>query len=202
MWFFLTELLTGQQLINFRAAYQLGPIYTCICCIRSLEKRSVVEYTQDVKQKIEKVLMENEKLQGCLQFIEDYKVKDEFWHIIWSCQICDKQLQSQEDCYEHIQNEHGQTPFSTVSECSILQNDGEWLKQFQCLYCPTEYNCDEKHEFYSHVEIEHGVLDSSNFIKKIKIEKVQSGYSICNTCNGKFIMLENALWEWVDISYC
>ena len=50
-----------------------GPIFTCICCMRDLFHRSVVELKGDSKQKI---LNENQ-MHGYLNFDESLKVKDE-----------------------------------------------------------------------------------------------------------------------------
>ena len=53
----------------------LGPIFTCICCLRDLFSRGVVELKGDVEKKI---LVEN-KMHQYLTFNENLKIKDEMY---------------------------------------------------------------------------------------------------------------------------
>ena len=53
----------------------MGPIFTCICCLRDLFSRGVVELKGDVEKKI---LVEN-KMHQYLTFNENLKIKDEMY---------------------------------------------------------------------------------------------------------------------------
>ena len=51
-----------------------GPIYTCICCIRDLFRRSVEELKGDLKRKI----LDEKNMHSMLTFDESLIIKDEY----------------------------------------------------------------------------------------------------------------------------
>ena len=54
----------------------IGPIFTCICCMRDLFSRTVEEF----KGNLEANILVN-GMQGCLNFDESLKIKDEMEYI-------------------------------------------------------------------------------------------------------------------------
>ena len=63
----------NKQLILFRNKC-FGPIYTCICCIRDLFKRSDEELKGDLKRKI----LDEKNMHSMLTFDESLIIKDEY----------------------------------------------------------------------------------------------------------------------------
>ena len=62
----------GKQIGRFRQESH-GPIFTCICCMRDLFQRAVVELKGDIK----KTILKENKMHGYLNFDKSLKVKDE-----------------------------------------------------------------------------------------------------------------------------
>ena len=61
------------QFLKFRREC-FGPIFTCICCIRDLFKRSV----EELSGKIEKKILNENKMHAMLTFDESLIIRDEF----------------------------------------------------------------------------------------------------------------------------
>ena len=66
-----------KQIDRFRLVCQ-GPIFTCICCMRDLFQRSV----EEIKGKIEQIILKTNKMYKYLNFEESLKIKNEIHEIV------------------------------------------------------------------------------------------------------------------------
>ena len=68
-----TKIMHDKQIERFRLEC-IGPIFTCICCMRDLFRRS----TEELKGHIEQIIITTNKMGKYLNFDESLKIKDEY----------------------------------------------------------------------------------------------------------------------------